>query len=578
MAWNSNLRKGTDLPTWDWLSMFPTGLSSPGSCLTYDGFRYIYASMQTGSTSAGTASTTNLWKYDTWTDAWQLMISTATSSSGGDIEYDPVRNVLYTIQGASTTTWRTISLNSGTTLANGNTQISAVAPVAYTETSITPALTTASATGSSIALVEDVTLPAVLGTGTVALGTSSTVFSDQALTTMVNPGHAGCAIRFTSGTNSGLRRTITSVATTKGQSVFGYATGTQSATSVTLTSTATAVGVTVGMSVTGNGIAYGAFVTSVSGSTVNLSVANVGSVQGNLRFFRETLDITLAAALTATPSSGDTFVLELPTGTATATFNTTTLADSTQNWITNIYRDSDVVIVSGTGAGQRRRIASNTATVLTLASAVTGNTRTGVWTTTPDATSVYQIVPSSDYLYYAVGNSGTLAYRIDVNTNTSAATWGTITAPPNNIAAGGPLVHGKQAAPFSLFLARGGSTVGIFRYDIGLQTWTQINGALGGSSNTFLGSVTADMPQIGSAMVVLFDKNRLAMFSAGTNRIISMRLADAFIEGIGTVPYSAPAAYEGRRMRYVMSVDGVDWLYLQRAGGGEFFRCAIEHL
>jgi hypothetical protein len=47
MAWNSNLRKGTDLPTWDWLSMNPDGTSYPGSALTYDGYRYMYFLSQT---------------------------------------------------------------------------------------------------------------------------------------------------------------------------------------------------------------------------------------------------------------------------------------------------------------------------------------------------------------------------------------------------------------------------------------------------------------------------------------------------------------------------------------------------
>ena len=68
-------------------------------------------------------------------------------------------------------------------------------------------------------------------------------------------------------------------------------------------------------------------------------------------------------------------------GTATAGGNTT-LTD-TGNWSTgNECKGLWVNIVSGTGVGQRRLIASNTVNILTV---------TEAWTTNPDATSVYAI-------------------------------------------------------------------------------------------------------------------------------------------------------------------------------------------
>ena len=65
----------------------------------------------------------------------------------------------------------------------------------------------------------------------------------------------------------------------------------------------------------------------------------------------------------------------------------TTLTIAAAQWTANQYSDGDraVRITGGTGAGQTRRITGNTATALTVSVA---------WTTTPDATSVFEIFPT----------------------------------------------------------------------------------------------------------------------------------------------------------------------------------------
>jgi len=68
-------------------------------------------------------------------------------------------------------------------------------------------------------------------------------------------------------------------------------------------------------------------------------------------------------------------------GTATAGASTT-LTDGGKSWTVNAYAGFEVRITAGTGSGQWRTITSNTATVLTV---------TPAWTTTPDATSVYEV-------------------------------------------------------------------------------------------------------------------------------------------------------------------------------------------
>lgn len=95
------------------------------------------------------------------------------------------------------------------------------------------------------------------------------------------------------------------------------------------------------------------------------------------------------------------------TGTATAGASTT-LTNSTKNWTTNQWTNYQVRITSGTGVGQVRTIASNTATVLTVGTA---------WATTPDATSVYAIEGNEDFLYL-LGNNAVTMYRYSISANT----------------------------------------------------------------------------------------------------------------------------------------------------------------
>jgi len=85
----------------------------------------------------------------------------------------------------------------------------------------------------------------------------------------------------------------------------------------------------------------------------------------------------------------------------------TTLTDSTRNWTVDMFAAYNVTILSGTGSGQTRIIASNTATVLTVNVA---------WTTNPNATSVYQITESIvDYVY--TWNTTTSAVNARVTAN-----------------------------------------------------------------------------------------------------------------------------------------------------------------
>jgi hypothetical protein len=82
------------------------------------------------------------------------------------------------------------------------------------------------------------------------------------------------------------------------------------------------------------------------------------------------------------------------------------LTDSNQSWATNAYANYWVNIVDGTGAGQWKQISSNTANVLTVASA---------WNVQPDSTSqyyiysLYPVSPPIDNSTITINSQGQLA-------------------------------------------------------------------------------------------------------------------------------------------------------------------------
>lgn len=487
MPWTSTFRKGTDLPTWDWLSFFPAGSSFTGTANCYDGSRYMYWVVQYGSSTA--AGTTQLWRYDTWDDGWQFLATLTSTFNGVDIEYDSARNLLWIVAGNATSTWQCFNLN----LTSVNVVNQTIAP--WTLTTMTTTLPSAANSGASLCFVNDADTTEPFDTGTLTTGNTTTNIFEPVANAAWNPGMVGLAVRMTSGSASGQRRII---------------------------------------------------------SAVSADGAN----------------ITVSSAFGTAPASGDSFVIEYPQGTATAG-STTTLTDTNQNWTVNMYSNHDVLITAGTGVGQRRRIASNTATVLTLASATTGNTRTGAFTTAPDATSVYKIVPSSDFLYFTPAATGVGLHRIDLNTGLNASAWANLTSIPAAASAGTHIMWQRNIGPFNLVITRGASTSTIYRYSIGLNSYTTL---------TTYG--LADTIGAGSAACILHGTfgSIIAIHVAGTTRIIGVKQTNGVVEPVGTLPYIAPSSAEGKRMRLIQSPDGVKWLYVLRAGGQEFYRLAIEHI
>jgi hypothetical protein len=175
----------------------------------------------------------------------------------------------------------------------------------------------------------------------------------------------------------------------------------------------------------------------------------------------------------ATPSFGDDGDdVNFATGTATSG-TSTTLVNTPKTWAVNQWNNFQVRIASGTGAGQIRTIASNTANTLTVSAA---------WTINPDATSVYHIEGNDDFIYL-IGNNAVTMYRYSISANT----WTTLApvaarAGAAVVAASGhwvfnvtgdstwadenAIINGRRIYSF-----RGGGLVTLDYYDIAANTW-----------------------------------------------------------------------------------------------------------
>jgi len=486
MTVNYNFKKGIDNPSWQYMAFFPGGNSNPGTSQCWDGTRYMYWTVQTG-TTATSASTTVLYRFDTWTNAWQYLANTTSGNQGIDMEYDPVRNVVYLMHGAGLASWQVFNLNTtAVTIANQSIP-------AWSLTTVTLNLPTTSNVGASLTMPTDSSVPAVIDTGTAdSTGNTTTQVTATAATGTFGQGMANLQLRVLTGAQAGQLRTISAV-----------------------------------------------------------SAPNV---------------LTVTPALPGALATNDTFQIELVQDVATAT-STTTVTDTTANWTVNAYANMDVIMTSGSQIGSRRRIASNTATVLTLATAVTGNPRTGPFAGAPGATDSYKIVPSSDFIYFQPGNNSTSLYRLDLVATTGTAWSAALAVAPAGISGGGNTFYPAAYAPYQIVALRGNAANNVYMYNIGTNAWTTLT--------VFTGSETFGT---GASSAMITGKRKLLIQKEGTTRLYALDLLTGILEPFGTMPYAAPGGQDGKRARIVTTADGAMFLYIMRAGGPEFFRVPIEWL
>lgn len=248
------------------------------------------------------------------------------------------------------------------------------------------------------------------------------------------------------------------------------------------------------------------------------------------------------------------FLAQFATGTATAG-GATTLTNSAKTWTVNQWANYQVRITAGTGAGQVRTIASNTATALTVSSA---------WAANPDATSQYVIEGNDDYLYLA-GNNAVTLYRYSISGNS----WTTLS--PGVARAGAPgagmSLNWVRTVPNSawtnesailngrrLYSWRGGASGTLDFYDIPSNAWTNAVPLWGMGQESFTTGSCHDNADYG----------KIVTQRDATGRFYELDVANQQVTPLATLFYPQGTAVVGDRLFTIEYIDGATrlvWVY-----------------
>lgn len=279
-------------------------------------------------------------------------------------------------------------------------------------------------------------------------------------------------------------------------------------------------------------------------------------ITGNTATTLTVQDSKTGLALAVAPAASSVYQIRsidtLASGVATGG-SATTLVNSAKTWTVNQWTNYQLRIVSGTGAGQIRTIASNTATTLTIGSGAT-----------LDATSVYEIEPDEDKIYLA-GNNAVTMYRYSISGNAwtvMAPTTARAAAPSTGMCmdfvgeTGSPIWADENNIQDGRFIysMRGGAGGLIDRFDIAGGT----AGAGAWQAVTYVGQETfttgSSAFQFGRYIYIKKD---------ATNRFFKFSIPGNYMESFTTDLYPDGAALLGQKL-WVRALDATDeivWVY-----------------
>lgn len=366
---------------------------------------------------------------------------------------------------------------------------------------------------------------AVASSLTATGGTTSTIVTNQTIARSL----AGYSVHILSGPNAGV--TLQIVSNTIGaNATITVATQAAAFSASTIYRLATPVWYVVGAGTT----AAASFrkYDWATNTWVTLSQTNLPATIGT------------DSKLISTPSWMNSGYLAFATGTATAG-GASTLTNTGKAWTVNSWTNYQIRIVSGTGAGQIRTIASNTATVITTSAA---------WTTAPDATSVYSIESNDDFIYY-LGNAAVGIIRYSISANT----WTTLSPTAARAAAPGAgmsahWIYGETSTIWTnenaiingqrIYSFRGNVGAVLDYYDIAANTW--VSGVIYAPA--------AETLTTGSKYTYINDK--LYIQKDATNRWFEYDFVDQGMNGWTTMPVVQGAAIVGDTCFDVTYYDG----------------------
>lgn len=352
--------------------------------------------------------------------------------------------------------------------------------------------------------------------------------------TAVNGLGRGSVIRFLTGSNAGLDRTVTDMLITPGGTNTFY------------------------FDALPNAVANNdTFIVS----TGRFYIFNAGTLSGtSFRNYDPLTGVWTSLSVTGLPASWGTDGKMVVTpsydsfasGTASSA-TTNTLTNSAKTWTANQWANYQIRITAGTGIGQVRTIASNTGTQITVSTN---------WTVTPDATSQYVIEGNDDFLYL-LGNNAVTMYRYSISGNS----WTTLSPGVARSSAPGTGMSANWVASISstgwddesnirngryIYSFRGAATGTLHRYDIALNTWLEI------AYTNLTETLTTGSSYTKMDRYIYIRKEN-------TGRMFKFSISGNYLEPVTTTLYPESTAVLGDKMWGVKYVENnevkLTWLY-----------------
>lgn len=361
---------------------------------------------------------------------------------------------------------------------------------------------------------------------TATAGTTTTITTNQTLVRDLR----GYSVHILSGPNAGETKTIASN-TIGANSVITFTAASGSAFSA---STVYRL-LTPRWYVVGSGtLASGSFKTYDFATNTWTSLSNTG------------LPATIGtdSRLVSTPSWIDSTYKQFLTGTASSA-TVSSITHTGKSWTTNQWRNYQIRIVSGTGAGQIRTITTTTSDTINVGTN---------FTITPDNTSVYSIEGNDDFIYY-MGNNAVTLYRYSISGNLwTTMTPSTARANVPNAGMSGHWIYGVTDSAWTnetsiingrrIYSFRGSNGPNLDYYDIPDNTWV----------NDVTYSPKTESFTTGTKWA--YNGDYLYLTKDATGRFFRYSLATNEMDGWGQLLYTQGTAIVGDTMFDVTYTDG----------------------
>lgn len=281
-----------------------------------------------------------------------------------------------------------------------------------------------------------------------------------------------------------------------------------------------------------------AWVVNQWANTLVKIISGTGAGQYRIVVSNTATILTVNAAWTVNPDVTSVYEVGSFSAGIAASATSNTLTNGTSGaavWATSMWATYQVRIVSGTGAGQVRTIASSTGSLLTVSAS---------WTVNPDATSYFVIEGNDDSLYFLGGAAVTL-FKYSISGNSwSTLSPGTARAAAANYATSGSYISQckdsawyAQTGPANattyrqngryIYSFRGTTTGTLDVYDIAGNTWVNALTYGGSNAETFTIGTTYDdlegyiyIQKDLTGRFFRFDVAKNELIPTGTNTIV----------------------------------------------------------